>query len=615
MGLKEIKIFAVGTEDYEIMDEKARPVKSIEEMKVIENLKAGDIIKTIGYYSANDGGGATYLIREKLETDIEDNGIIHYIDESLVAELIIENNQVNIKQLGGRSEEDTNYSHFDNKEILEKFISLLSKSFNPTLIIPKGTFCFSSTHIKTNYGVHIEGKNINGGNINNTSIITLLNDNSDYIWKIGGNADNTEPTDSDVTKNYSIKNLMFSTKLISNGSSELLHVEKALDIDGIAFSEFENISFYYVDGTGMSIKASWELNIRSIWFTAVFNFDYPKFLIDKCWTNFFNAGADVSAINIDYLYFEAFNGEAIRFENGCRLNHSHINNINIEGRFLENDDVTIGIYSDDVVVTDEIALINLGEIQNTIINNIELSNIKQYATRGDKTYIMKSLFKNENAGMVDVIVNNIALAIFNHKFLIAKLNNKNIRGNIIINNYVQYNENLYLNKELFDITSFARVKINNIVDKYHHNVDLQDTPFLKLHDYVARYGQDGVKQLMSTDSTALNREKIVIGNNGKRAKTTNQSIFILPKITDDIVLRAKIPLGKTCNLYVRGKNQYGSAHEPNISLEGTGDWNWYSLNTLHDAFSGIAKGCMISFVDYTDYTENEEVAQFDVFHY
>lgn len=74
---------------YSVKDEKARPVNNIAEMKAIPNLVAGNIIKTIGYYSANDGGGATYLIREKQETDIDDKGTIHFINDTLVAEMII----------------------------------------------------------------------------------------------------------------------------------------------------------------------------------------------------------------------------------------------------------------------------------------------------------------------------------------------------------------------------------------------------------------------------------------------------------------------------------------------------------------------------------------------
>lgn len=105
--MKEMKILGIGSEEYEIMDGKARPIQNIAEMKTIDNLIAGNIVKTIGYYTANDGGGALYLIREKTENDVEDRGLIHFINDTLVAELVILNNTVNIKQFGVNSESDT----------------------------------------------------------------------------------------------------------------------------------------------------------------------------------------------------------------------------------------------------------------------------------------------------------------------------------------------------------------------------------------------------------------------------------------------------------------------------------------------------------------------------
>lgn len=159
MSLKEMKIFAVGTEDYEIMDEKARPVKSIEEMKAIENLKSGDIIKTIGYYSANDGGGATYLIREKLETDIEDNGAVHFINDTLVAELIIKNKTITPKMFGAKGDGITddstifnitlNYARENNLKVecSQTDIFLINTSLNCNNVFVNFNKCLLKTNV------------------------------------------------------------------------------------------------------------------------------------------------------------------------------------------------------------------------------------------------------------------------------------------------------------------------------------------------------------------------------------------------------------------------------------------------------------------------------------
>lgn len=64
------------------------------------NLKNGMVAETLGYHSANDGGGATYKIRNMANEDIIDEGsLITIRDENLIAELII-NDNINVKQFG-----------------------------------------------------------------------------------------------------------------------------------------------------------------------------------------------------------------------------------------------------------------------------------------------------------------------------------------------------------------------------------------------------------------------------------------------------------------------------------------------------------------------------------
>lgn len=81
-----------------VLNKKVFYFDNIASMKSSEKLKNGDAVKTLGYYSANDGGGAIYLIRNKVDEDVEDNGIIHFINDDLVAELITQN--INSKQFG-----------------------------------------------------------------------------------------------------------------------------------------------------------------------------------------------------------------------------------------------------------------------------------------------------------------------------------------------------------------------------------------------------------------------------------------------------------------------------------------------------------------------------------
>lgn len=71
-------------------------------------LKNGDVVKTLGYYEINDGGSGVYHIREKQLDDIEDGGLIHFINDELVAEMIVENKTIIPEQFGcyGNGEND-----------------------------------------------------------------------------------------------------------------------------------------------------------------------------------------------------------------------------------------------------------------------------------------------------------------------------------------------------------------------------------------------------------------------------------------------------------------------------------------------------------------------------
>ncbi len=87
----------------ETIDENFTKICSnIEEMEDLDS-KEGMTIHTLGYYTANDGGESFYKIRLKTEEDVDDGGSIIIIGD-LVAELIVENNTVNVKQFGAKGD-------------------------------------------------------------------------------------------------------------------------------------------------------------------------------------------------------------------------------------------------------------------------------------------------------------------------------------------------------------------------------------------------------------------------------------------------------------------------------------------------------------------------------
>lgn len=95
---------------------------SVAEMKADTMLWEGMNTKTLGYYTPNDGGCASYMIRAKADADTVENGSLHDLANGLVAELIVENGTVCPEQFGAKGDDadlDTN-----------AFINLLSYNYN-----------------------------------------------------------------------------------------------------------------------------------------------------------------------------------------------------------------------------------------------------------------------------------------------------------------------------------------------------------------------------------------------------------------------------------------------------------------------------------------------------
>ena len=111
--------------------------ESVEQMKADISLQPGKMVKTSGYYSHNDGGGAAYYIRGREEDDVEDGGKYHFVNSDLTAELIIENNIYNVKQFGAKGDDST-----DDTEKLQ--LALDSIETFGTCYVPKGIYVISS---------------------------------------------------------------------------------------------------------------------------------------------------------------------------------------------------------------------------------------------------------------------------------------------------------------------------------------------------------------------------------------------------------------------------------------------------------------------------------------
>ena len=79
-------------------------------MKLDDSLKVGDMAITLGYYEANDGGGAEYVIIDDSSLE-DDGGKIHNLANGLKASLTTVGN-INVKQMGAKGDGITDDSQF-----------------------------------------------------------------------------------------------------------------------------------------------------------------------------------------------------------------------------------------------------------------------------------------------------------------------------------------------------------------------------------------------------------------------------------------------------------------------------------------------------------------------
>lgn len=135
---------------YDLKDEKAiHSFNTLNDLKTSTYINNGDYVKTLGYYSINDGGDAYYLVREKEVSDVPNNNdIIALNNENLIAEIIVAD-ELNAKQFGcygnNTNDDTTNLQNAIDYCELNKY----------NLVIPSGNYKISAP-------LEITGCNIRG---------------------------------------------------------------------------------------------------------------------------------------------------------------------------------------------------------------------------------------------------------------------------------------------------------------------------------------------------------------------------------------------------------------------------------------------------------------------
>lgn len=127
-----------------------RTFPNVETMKQANNLKAGALAKTLGFYTAGDGGGADYVIVNDIGEDEVDEASIIALQKGLYAKLLIDN-YVNVKWFGAKGDGET-----DDTNALQLCFNYIKGG---CVTIPEGTYK-TTEQLTADKGMKLFGYNV-----------------------------------------------------------------------------------------------------------------------------------------------------------------------------------------------------------------------------------------------------------------------------------------------------------------------------------------------------------------------------------------------------------------------------------------------------------------------
>lgn len=592
-------IEAITTKSYnQFKLEKVSVFDTVEALKTSSVVK-GMTVKTNGFYNANDGGHAFYIIKEKTASFVEDYFKIS-INNTLYAELLVENNEINVRQLGA-------LPHYDLSPYLMAYVEKCQVDNKLKLFIPSGVWCCSPTELYAQKGFHIYGVKgfIMEGYSCNGTIITALNNNQDYVLKIG-NVEKSATTDR-PTANFTIKDLVMSTG-VYNGTtnvSELLHVNTACMVISGATLGFIDCIFQCINGTALHINDSWELYFGITNFRCVSDFYTPVLKFGRS-VGTTSSGSNISAIEFQTIMFEDVAGDCIYFEEGCKFDGNKIGHINaelaiehsfIQGAYLD--------YNANDEGTHYMSLIKCSNAVGLIIDDINVSmlNRRMFTDVENNKFVYKYLIDIPENGLLQGSIGNICVNMVGKNAKLLRGYKVNPRTELAINSALVWEENLCaVNEEsLLDLTEFPTIKsMTNLHRKKEGSYEtLKSTaiPFYELAYYLIA---NNIKTL-NTDETCVNPLKVAVKSNHASNRTV--AIYV-NDATVKPVIRVKGEEGVKY-IHIIGTSN-GVPWDKKFEFTSTGEWQNVAIDT-----SLLDDGTKVTIVDTVDNVVNDVGLTFD----
>lgn len=171
---------------------------TVADMKASTNLINGSFAKTLGYHTLNDGGEGVYKIRTITNADVVDEGLIISLnDQTLIAELVITDDRINVKQFGAYGDN----THDDTVAIQScaNACNMNTSTRHLVMDVPNGSY--KLTDPITFGRVYLEGHGRSSFRLNDNA--TLLFDHSveTFVKKIGITGDATTHNSIGITFN------------------------------------------------------------------------------------------------------------------------------------------------------------------------------------------------------------------------------------------------------------------------------------------------------------------------------------------------------------------------------------------------------------------------------
>ena len=247
-----------------------------------EHFTNGLRLKTLGYYTINDGGGADYYVSNEMNNNVYQEEL----SNSLYLNLIIKNNNLNLKTIGLKEDEN------DQSSIFNKAIDFVNQNIRINIIVPKGTYNINEDLHTIVAGVSIIGEKCGNGVTEERATLMDNRTSENYLISytstdgtLGGNIENISFYDNIGTNKciylrnngYSsmLKNLIFSYYTI------------CIYVQGVITTRIDNCNFFAC-GSGVANSEDYAIVVKTGSDTIISNCssDHTRFIInclDTCY--------------------------------------------------------------------------------------------------------------------------------------------------------------------------------------------------------------------------------------------------------------------------------------------------------------------------------------------